>query len=1672
MQQQVEQFILKGMQRDTSISKVTNEFSFENMNIRITAREDNTLLSITNEKGNKAISLIASETPLIPNKLSVEYYEGNDYRVVAQYPVETDIEGSAFFYDIDGEFGSTDYWTIKKGATSFEWRAMLQEDTKARNITILNTNQWDNIYAYYSEDDPIEFPEINIEGEILGYTVINNYIALFTKSEASNIDFIYKVKYDKSLNYWSITKLYSGDLNFSIDHPIETLALYENEDIQKVYWVDGINQLRMVNIVAKDSERAKWSKVSFDAVPILNLEEEVSITRNNISNGIFAPGVIQYVLTYYNKYGQESNPFYISPLYYTSYQDRGGSPEDKVSNSFNIKINNLDSNFDYVRIYSLLRTSIDATPLAKRVVDLSRSAEPSKIKRGVTDITHSNLTYYSLVSSYGVNNLRSGATVSDFKIYKSYAPYADNTIIPVSEWENTTISESSDGTTTIYYCPFNHLSNLDYNTIIELPTADVTKYASIDHYTELIIHVSNTSGEIVEAAINSCYFNYDVRQPSFSLGNTLSVTDMYSTEYNDDGTTGETIDPTELLYVGGENITAETITQKDNTLFLGNLKLNNKEVSEEIRNAFSKYRDESNVMKLQFKLSKFPSSFPDPEGYYPYENQLKYNSLDIKTFKYLEWYRFGVQFQNNTGKWSEPIWVADAKNNVHLSTSINKEDDKVITVNAGIYLESDLIQKITDEGFIKIRPVVVYPTFSDRECICQGVLCPTVYNMQDRLNNYPFAQSSWFVRPFYTYVDSAALDPKGSFPEFRHNKYLPSSLYRNAEIQNIYDPVSPYLNLDDYTSEEDINEIITQYVRHHSENFYVDQSIVTLHSPEIEFDDNVQNLDTEGLSLRIVGIVPMTSHFGDIDIQTSTPQKLYALSNFETPGFYHYTSSGTIDDFYGDHSLISGVFWMDAIHKSEHNNDLLTGYPIYPWHRNGSLNNQRAAEDNSRSAMLQYKKLSNLKVSYNSIYSDVINIVDPSFTTTPVVDTKIFNSNEVSILQLKASNGKKINYSGNIDTVLTFNVYSDDDNHTNMHGDTYTRAFGYPIIKTKTYHYEDITVDENTYINTGIDLSIISDDVYRTIFQNIDNDLALSNTEDGVCKQWEATDPIRMKYKSSPHAVIVLSKVFDESTQLVLPVIDGYLGCETINGIDKTFWDTDLTHNYQEQIDPSQFDVNGVSPLAKTEFSSRGYLWLGELYNPNVINRFGGQTQEAFENNKWLPCGEPISLLDHLGNKKIAVEVLWTEGDTYYQRYDHVKTYPFTNEDQNSISEIVSFMCETRINLDGRYDKNRGNLSNFVVSPENFNKINNVYSQENNFFKYRALNYDKFSLDNFANSIIWTKEKQLGELVDTWTNIIVGSTLDLDGEKGEIASLNTFNNEIFAFQKHGISHVLFNSRVQIPASDGAPIEITNGLKVDGKRYVSEIGCHNKWSIAQSPNGIYFIDNISNGIYLFTGQSLEPISEKLGFSQWVGENGTMDIWNKEYKNFRTFYDKVNGDVYFTTKDTSLCFSETLGQFTSFMNYENLPAMFNVGNKFYSMKNNIMWEHNSGDYNYFYGEYKPYYIKYRVNPKPYKDKIFTNIEFRADTFNDNVLTDITFNKLLVENEYQQGELELKYNKILPSTLKKKFRMWRTNIPRDKSNKRDRIRNPWIYLQLLKDVEDNYKTEFHDLLVYYFD
>lgn len=1440
-----EMHVIKGMQRDLTVSRFNPEFAYENMNIRITARDNNTLMAVTNERGNIPISL---------------------------------------YLDSD------------------------------RNT------------------------ELNLDGLPLGYCVIKDCIALFTKGDTDNIYRIHKED-DKY-----ITKvLFSGDLGFDVSYPIQTLGSFENENIQKVYWVDGINQARVVNIVS-DEEYTDPSQFNF--ARYVTSTEEVTVTKDPSGSGTFHSGVIQYAVSYYTKNAQESTIIYSSPLLYISPIGRGGSPEEMCNCSFNIQITNVNKTFSGVNIYSIYRTSLDATPSTK------------------------------LVTSLPING----------------------------------------------------------------------------------------------------------------------DTDVLS--YTDSGSGGSTIDPTELLYKGGEEIVPYTIAQKDNTLFLGNLTIKRSSIPEIVREHISELTVFSDNKTEPVMVNDNASSF------YNYKGYLDYDSDKATTFKKGEEYRLGMIALHKTGKWSEAIPIGD-----HLMTEriINTNNERYNLTEFRCIVHRYLLNELRDLGYIAIKPVVVFPSYSDRNILAQGILCPTNYLRTDRDNNSPYAMSSWFVRPKVVKKDGPVdIDAAwGTIAHFTHNSQIggknadePANAaeYRNCE--------TPAINAGG-----------------------VDENIVTFHSPEIVFDNNIKEYVTNS-KLRIVGYVRIDANAIDYSVTANSTYKVQSTVNW---------NYGLIPNVFGSYSkvlahrrLITAGIWRDGlvVEKNIGQGDLWTedpwhaAYAVYPWGRS-VLNNDWRDE----TGILNRKIMSTLLYANTEYFiGDYYNFeVEGNEYRRGITPVTIFDSDEVSMERLPVpensiDNEQKTyrgNYSGVIQSAEDYFAkvahYSYEANDSGFWDDSqmftvtpiiaiptdlgpaphflfgpYTRKFQDACeIKYKSSPHAVFTLNntgfytkkllpsagENDTIPTEIIPNAEIPAPKQTISASITvNDTFPSNPNIGDYL-FMFSDFIKLRgslwrYNSTPSGNTWVKEENPPTGADTVYKLGSLSGSWYLNKL------TSSTENVTWQLIKS----DNVPRYSKDDLSDKinevdeiGILWLAELYRDGISNKFGGATDNAYSNNIWLPAGKTISL----EGKQADVTLHFTQGDTYYQRFDCLKTYSFSDDAKNNIVEIISFMCETRVNIDGRYDRNRGQEGNLSMSPANFNLFNPVYSQKDNFFKYNYLALDVALVNRFPNTVTWTGEKTSGALTDAWTNITMASTLDLDGDKGEVTSLNTFKNEIFCFQEQGLSNIIFNPRVQIPTSDEIPIEISNSYKVQGKRYINNIiGCKNKWSICETVNSIYFIDNLTNALYKFDGSSLSPISDMLGFRQFIGENNSLSIWNpKDYGNFRTFYDKTNDDVYFINDKYCLCYSELLQQFTSFMSYERTPLMFNFEDKFFSIKNSKVWEQNAGDYNYFFGEFKPYYVTIIANQDEPSDKIYNTIEYRANVFNNGVLKpDSTFSNLEVWNEYQHGALDLTNRIGHPSPLKRKFRIWRANIPRDNGN-RNRIRNIWAYVRLSNNIDNKDSMQLYDIGVTYF-
>ena len=554
----------------------------------------------------------------------------------------------------------------------------------------------------------------------------------------------------------------------------------------------------------------------------------------------------------------------------------------------------------------------------------------------------------------------------------------------------------------------------------------------------------------------------------------------------------------------------------------------------------------------------------------------------------------------------------------------------------------------------------------------------------------------------------------------------------------------------------------------------------------------------------------------------------------------------------------------------------------------------------------------------------------------------------------------------------------------------------------------------------------------------------------------------------------VLTKWYDSKLKLFLQVEpDGELTSPSCvyyehTALNNPTWDTANGYAYKDLM--SDCPIVDKFYLPEQEFSEdtisypidnpfKGYYYLAEFYDPNVpeINE---------KDITYRDCGLPAM---------IGKNLYGTYGDTYYQRYDCLKTYPYSPEDQNQIVEILSFMCETRVNIDGRYDKMRGLSDNTIVTNTNFNLLNKTYSQRDNLQSYNYLDPKYFNADTFGNQIIWTKTKQYNEKVDSWTNIIPTSVLSLQGDKGNITKLINWNNNLLCFQDKAIAKIDYNERVALSTSDGVPVELANSGKVTGYNYLSTtVGCSNKRSVCPTVGGIYFADSNNKEVYLFSGE-LKNLSKTNGFNTY--------FYKYNFDTMHTDYDSILKSIYFVNEDSCLEFSEQSGSFESFFSYDN-TEMFNFNDEFLalqvdkSIENSAqvkLWRQFGGQYNKFFNKYEDFGFTLVSNDNPTTDKIFTNLEYRADTYkqeNDSIVVDTldSFSTIRATTEYQDTEnKDLEYGK----NIKKRFRIWRAEIPREE--KMRRIRNPWAKITLMKNTDDNKKeyrdkTIVHDMIITY--
>lgn len=561
---------------------------------------------------------------------------------------------------------------------------------------------------------------------------------------------------------------------------------------------------------------------------------------------------------------------------------------------------------------------------------------------------------------------------------------------------------------------------------------------------------------------------------------------------------------------------------------------------------------------------------------------------------------------------------------------------------------------------------------------------------------------------------------------------------------------------------------------------------------------------------------------------------------------------------------------------------------------------------------------------------------------------------------------------------------------------------------------------------------------------------------------------------------------------LVSFLTDGRKAEEDYSGLfdaDDKEYDADAITSIQSEgnkcltiMTNTSIELENILPHLNILNNEKDGLLFGEIVYPDNYKYAGiiydGNSYEKKQYTSYIDIGNVARLDD---TNIIYIE---SPGDTFVQPFKIARIVIKDSPESPSrkslyLTEIIEFPVETTINLLNRNDLSLQPWNNkFNPSFTEYHNYNKVYSQNQNILQSYTDNIKISKIKTYGNKILTSKLKIPGEFIDNWTDVLINEEMYLDGKYGSINGTVNYKDRIFTFQDSAIAFININPRIQIQDQNNIELELGTGNVLHEYRYLTTTsGSVNKWGIIQSPTGIYYTDLLNKTLCKLQGESNDFADIK-----------TMDsFFNKNLNTSELKYDNpilkqgITGTYDEKLKLTYLTYLQDNNNFTiSIKDNENKFNSFHsfYPNKYFSKGDiTLSTDENSKNlYSYYNGEYNKYFnnkfpskLTLLINPDADHDKVFNNIFYNSEvSLNDLDMSNITFNYIKAYNDYQTT------NKVpltigLNSNLRRKFREWKAIIPRIQ-NSRDRVRNPWIFLELEFNHAENYKFKLHDIYINY--
>jgi len=229
-------------------------------------------------------------------------------------------------------------------------------------------------YNFFRDTDIVDSNvRVHSQQTIIGMSTMRDDLYIFTVTEFGlNIIFRY--------NESGTVIVFAGYMGMTADNQLEIISNYENDKVQKLYWVDGANWFRLLNVSPSNADVLETLDPQFVDVTIpINMKSPTVISQT--SGGNIPAGRRQYAYSLYNRSGQQSVVSPLSAIHSISESNTKGGELDELMNvALNVQLTDLDTNFDSIIVYAIHYNTYNTAPEITVILDEGLSGSDFQFK--------------------------------------------------------------------------------------------------------------------------------------------------------------------------------------------------------------------------------------------------------------------------------------------------------------------------------------------------------------------------------------------------------------------------------------------------------------------------------------------------------------------------------------------------------------------------------------------------------------------------------------------------------------------------------------------------------------------------------------------------------------------------------------------------------------------------------------------------------------------------------------------------------------------------------------------------------------------------------------------------------------------------------------------------------------------------------------------------------------------------------------------------------------------------------------------------------------------------------------------------------------------------------------------------------------------------------------------